>query len=323
VPPAPGLSIDDGGTKGRRLRERIVKGEYPNVLVDDAYRESVCFLCVDKSDDTGAVRKEPCATAFVIGMPLKEIPKGFSSMYRPTDASHTLYLVTARHVLDESRSSGTLFARMNLRSGGVTHCELPQDSWTSHTSSDVAIVPIILPPDARIWYIVPLNFADDVYLEHYRPEPGDEIFFLGLFSKYFGTDEQAEPIVRFGHISLGLKNLTIQPNSVSFPIKTDAYLAETKSWGGESGSPVFHSKWQTSPTVPVSTKNPRLIGLLHGHYNIPKNISDKSTVDLNSGIGVIIPFKYIWQLLNLDAFVKHRERLKKELDSKTPTPTRD
>jgi hypothetical protein len=51
-------------------------------------------------------------------------------------------------------------------------------------------------------------------------------------------------------------SMLLSLNSQSLPTKVDAYLAETKSWGGESGSPVFHCKFQTNPQVRISMANP-------------------------------------------------------------------
>ncbi len=281
---------------------------YPNVIVDDEYRECICFLCVDERDENGVMQKQPRATAFLAAMPI-------------TESAGAFYLVTARHVIDESRQYGQLFARLNLRTGGTVHHPVPQDAWIQHPSTDVAVLSFDCPDGVRVRHLTPVNFADDQYLNWYSPMPGDELFFLGLFAAYSGSNQQAEPIVRFGHVALGLKKIPLTLSSVSQPVHVDAYLAETKSWGGESGSPVFHKNIAgagSSLRIRISMANPRLIGLLHGHYEIPAPTSGGEMVDLNSGIGVVIPTKAIMETLMSPELVEQRERWKKELESKVP-----
>jgi len=293
-----------------KLRERVANGDYPNVLVDNEYRECVCFLCVEEENDSGVKEKQARATGFFVTMPINE-----------KCVAH--YLVTARHVIDESRQDGTLYAKINLVSGAVRYAELPQDAWTCHPSTDVAAIEFKFQDNDRNRFIAAELFADEMYLRFTEVDPGDEVFFIGLFSPY-SPDGQAEPIVRFGHIALGLKKIPITPNSQTSPVRVDAYLTETKSWGGESGSPVFHCKWPNSPVVAISRTNPRLIGLLHGHYDIERESSSGGDrIDLNSGIGIIIPVRAIRETLMDPEFVERREKLRKVIESKIKTPTPD
>jgi hypothetical protein len=288
----------------------LTAAEYPSVLVDDNYRECVCFLCVETRNDYGVMTKEERATAFFISVPID-------------DKASAPYLVTARHVIDESRGHGTLFAKINLTTGGIRYAPVSQDTWFCHDVTDVAVIPFPMGKEDRFRCISSNLFVDENYVQFSGIHPGDEVFFVGLFTPYSG-EIQAEPIARFGHISLGLKRIPIKPNSASKPIKTNAYLVETKSWGGESGSPVFHCKWPYSPRVPISIIDPRLLGLLHGHYEIPtKSSTSSASFDLNSGIGVVIPAQAIHELLMDQGLVAQRTRLKAEIDARLRLPKAD
>lgn len=277
------------------------------MIIDDIFRECVCFLCVEGLNDSGTKEMQERATGFFVGVQV-------------TDEKSVVYLVTARHVIDESRSEGVLYAKMNLVDGGVRYVSVPQDDWTCHLSTDVAVIRFSPSPNDRAKFVRSSAFVDDIYIQNDRIDVGDELFFLGLFSEYAG-DSQAEPIGRFGHVALGLKMIPLKLNSGSTPAKIEAYLAETKSWGGESGSPVFHCKWPTSPRVPMSMSHPRLLGLLHGHFDIGRNYQGLGRLDLNSGIGVVIPAKAIMESLADTDFFAELVELKETQESRRHPPT--
>jgi Trypsin-like peptidase domain len=278
--------------------------------IDEAYRECVCFLCVDARDGD-ILHKKECATGFFVAVPI-------DSQYG------TVYLVTARHVLEESRALGPLFAKINLASGGVQYVPVPQESWSSHESTDVALIRFSKVKDGRYLPLLLSVLADDNYLSSLPVEPGDEIFSIGLFKAYSG-EEQAEPIARCGHVALGLKRIPVKLNSATSPAKVDAYLIETKSWGGESGSPVFHCKWPNSPMMQISSTSPGMIGLLQGHFDLTAKTTKEDTLGVNSGIGIVIPAKAIRDLLNYPSVLQWRVDQKQKIDAGVifPEPNSD
>src|SRR5205823_3354361 len=109
----------------------------------------------------------------------------------------------------------------------------------------------------------------------YKVRVGTDLVMVGLFKTYYGQD-RLQAIVRFARISSMPDEkvpLTLSPNTV--PVMVSAYLAEMLSWGGESGSPVFTyglNALIAPSTVPMSFQNPRLIGLLHGHYEVQERV---------------------------------------------------
>jgi hypothetical protein len=255
------------------------------MLLDEQYRQCVCFLCTERVVDGNRIAQ---GTAFFVGVPFDQ-------------GSDKIYLVTARHNLEESRNAGkALYAKLNIKNGGAEYVAIPQDSWLTHSATDVAVVPFRLEETFDISYIPFERLINDSYLEFDGVDVGDELFFPGLFTPYPGS-EKAEPIVRFGRVALGLKKISVELNSGSFPTVVEAYLAETKSWGGESGSPVFHCKWPFSNRERIvlnDPRSPRLLGLLHGHFDIERTSHKKEhVVNLNSGIGIVIPTKFITELL--------------------------
>lgn len=215
-----------------------------------------------------------------------------------------------------------LYAKVNLRAGGVDYVSVPQDSWCCHSKTDVAAVSFLLKDEYRFNWVKIEAFVDDLYITSDGVDAGDEVFFIGLFAGY-GGDIQAEPIARFGHISLGLRKVPLSLNSVTLPAKKDVYLVETKSWGGESGSPVFHLKWPFSNRIPISMAFPRLLGLLHGHFDLTRQAKSGEEIDLNSGIGIVIPSQAIHECLMESEFVRERESRKQQIESEESAPSLD
>jgi hypothetical protein len=174
---------------------------------------------------------------------------------------------------------------------------------------------------------------------------GHDVFFIGMFSELPGQ-ERVEAIARFGKVALPKTKIriTVIPDSGSL-VEVDACLVESRSWGGESGSPVFlyeeHylkqdffddvglSDVQKSP-VRASQVWPPLLGILHGHYEIPRGVKigiedTGADVSVNSGIAVVIPAHEIYATLMDERLVKDREELKDRLERQarkrgTPKP---
>lgn len=82
------------------------------------------------------------------------------------------------------------------------------------------------------------GFASDRFLQENQIGPGDELFLPGLFSPH-KEESRNIPIIRTGTIAA----MNEEPVPVELPGKIkvlmDAYLAECRSIGGLSGSPVF------------------------------------------------------------------------------------
>ncbi|MFC1908948.1 hypothetical protein ACFLXD_03695 [Chloroflexota bacterium] len=89
-------------------------------------------------------------------------------------------------------------------------------------------------------------------------------------------------------------------------ILADAYLVESRSWGGHSGSPVFIYFPITRKPGVIDFGHQQefaLLGLTQGHFDIPKDviftgdILGTGEVPLNAGIAVVIPAEKIIETL--------------------------
>lgn len=86
----------------------------------------------------------------------------------------------------------------------------------------------------------------------------------------------------------------------------EAYLTEGRSIGGLSGSPVFvrntvQMPAQTAEGTPRSISglgDLHLLGLMHGHWDLPVSLSSSDQVEaVNMGVSIVVPAKKILETL--------------------------
>jgi hypothetical protein len=150
--------------------------------------------------------------------------------------------------------------------------------------------------------IIPTStFLTDEVIKARNIGTGDEVFMTGLFA-YLEETEKNLPIVRMGNIAL----MPDEPIATKFG-KTDAYLIEARSLGGLSGSPAFVHPWQGDRFY--------LLGLMHGHWDTPNEVSEVpvvqdavgNTESVNVGIAIVVPAKKILEVLDHPELVAERE----------------
>jgi hypothetical protein len=151
------------------------------------------------------------------------------------------------------------------------------------------------------------------------------------------------PIVRVGNIAAMTEQKIRSRTFDGDEIDVDGYLVETRSLAGISGSPVFAvldevspnsqrvswsspplTNWsgdQTEPKVLVDavTSIKRqfcLMGLLHGHYDVPASppyISDgKIKRELNLGVAIVVPASKIVEVLYHPTIEEERAKMFRE-----------
>lgn len=292
------------------------------IRVPEEHLKSVVFLCVDKENNEGKTIRTPSATGFYVRVPLSK------------DA-WVVYLVTARHCIDEARQYGKLYVRTNLKTGVYEDAETIPESWHAHPSADVSAIPISsikLPDSVKPQDLDQRSVAIESFVgsrPHYdyeakisnaetiriRPDVGHQVFFVGLFTQHYGRERNL-PIARFGHISRMPAKVKMKlPGNIDF--EGIAYLVECQAWGGNSGAPVFFlypflslDRLKLPSKVGVVTNamllwHCGLLGLVNGHYPVrekAEKTGDISEVemDLNSGIAIVTPAEAIRQLLMED-----------------------
>jgi hypothetical protein len=194
--------------------------------------DSVVFLYDSEDDAKNGVKTG--GSGFLVGV--------YSS---PRNTFH-LYVVTNHHVA----AAGCSVVRMTSRSRDAVIVRVPQDQWIYPAGND----------DPAIWrFKSQIPTYDEEFSYLYADEggfvqevrqfpngceygPGAECFMLGRFVTHDGRQRNL-PTARFGNISMGPREkIQRRPG-----IDVDAFLVETRSQAGYSGSPVFVYKTETTP----------------------------------------------------------------------------
>jgi len=259
------------------------------MVLDKAIRRCVAYLVVDSSNpDTMKAQRRPVGTVFFVSIPLIGDPEKGQA-----------FAVTARHLIDLGRASGALYLRVNSPSGAYVDQRMSPDEWVTHPTNDVAICRVEFEMTEHLG--IPVGWlADEEFVAKAEIGVGDELFFVGLFTVHPGQ-RRNEPVVRFGRIA----RMPEEPvpvklgHGVSGQIET--YLAEVRSWGGHSGSPVFVAAESSRviPQVVMGGHEISLLGLLQGHFDIKEDVEfqgdilGSGRVPVNAGIGIVVPAKAV------------------------------
>lgn len=250
------------------------------------------------------------------------------------------YIITCKHVIDEINGD-TVWVRLNLKEGGSRNIPIPKTSWVFDPENDIAVLCRKIGELFDVCRIIEKDVVtktvleDDTWSHGCKIIPATDTILVGLFTSHYGLKHNI-PIVRIGTIAA-------MPDDL---IHTDtgyvkAYLLETRSIGGLSGSPVFLSsafKWLFLGMMRgrLNTKDPS--DVVHAEImddkELKKNIEQLSpelqkTIlglmqkhflldDINTGIGIVIPAYVIMNFINQSAFVAQREETVKELKKKSP-----
>jgi hypothetical protein len=297
----------------------------------------VVYLCQDRRDEeSGELVRRPVATAFCAAI---QSPEG----------SVVPYFVTARHVIEEAAAEdawgadGSLYIRWNRVDGGFEDAETRLGDWWLSETADVAAIRVRRQGKATEVFLQPIYptmFIDSQYrFTDTSPNlpltqeavdagqvptvsTGDEVFLVGLFEQSPGS--RVFPVARIGHVArMPVDPLTMVRHKGPPPetFQALAYLVETLSWGGSSGSPVFWSQEYTLreladfPGGFIDMKQYMIgfLGLLSAHYDIEKkgritgDILGTVRTDLNSGMAIVTPAHNVLELLERGDVRKERE----------------
>jgi len=240
------------------------------MLIDEQFQRHVGYV-VDGAD--------PAGTVFFVH---ETLGPGYGDVQ---------YAITCRHLIDRFVQAGRAPSLRVNDVNGVCY-DVPTDlkEWIVSDRSDVAVTRIGLPPEFPIW-TCPVAESDPAPLY-----AGHDVFFVGMssLSPGFGS---IQAVVRTGRIARASSEVPIEMAGVQQVVS--AHLVEFRSWGGQSGSPVFFYEENATQRSRIA---PPLLGLLHGQLYNSDSVVDKKDVeiggiDANAGIGVIIPASEIRHVL--------------------------
>jgi len=246
-------------------------------------------------------------------------PEDIANEYRPA------YLVTAAHVIEEVKKNlppGDYRVRIRVNrktEGQDPWIDTPLPSWKTHPDPavDLAVLKIGLDKtlDHFAWPTEGFVSAQSIEDDGRQIELGDELFCAGLFWPHKGERKNI-PIVRMANVAA----LRGEPVLNRDGHLMDAYLVESRSIGGLSGSPVFidvltakaafvgkHAYLKGKDSFKF-----RLIGVMHGHFDWPDVEPDavaddgKEEIGVNMGIAIVVPAEKIMEVL--EQFMKEEEQ---------------
>lgn len=269
------------------------------MLMSKVMTESVCFVCCYNK------RGElvPVGTGFFVGVQ----PVGNESN------SYMGIVVTALHVIngiqDVRRSDNRVFLRVNTQDGGFDHVEIPADEWIkpdpTHPGGIVDAAVCHFPCDNvqkfDFKFLGVEYFSQREVLAGEDIGIGNDVFLAGLFIKHTAT-KRNEPIVRSGTIAAMPETIS----SKSGP--QHAYLVESRSIGGLSGSPVFVEAGLTRHDDAGNLQMRRggrasyLLGVISGHWEAEAEVKEIGEAIrheyVNIGIAIVTPADKVMPLIN-------------------------
>jgi hypothetical protein len=269
----------------------------------------VCFLGVHLTEGKDAGKFLPLGTGYFVMISEGEQDWRF------------LYLVTAKHALDEAiRAKLPLEARLNKRQGGSEYIPLEaEDKWWRSAEADLALIPMVVDAGIFEYEALPLRMlATDEKLSQHAIGLGDDLFSVGLFALRTGKQRNI-PIVRTGIISALPSEKLTEKGKPPY----HAYLSEMRSIAGLSGSPVFVyiDRFRS-----VDSNIPEghdwtffCIGYVRAHWKLDRDIISDDFVSsdvalgfnpgetLNVGIAVVMPSQYVVNMLMHPSLQKMRK----------------
>jgi hypothetical protein len=243
---------------------------------------------------------------------------GFLGIYRHRDLSFA-FLVTADHVL-EMIQSDVFSVRLNRRNGDAESLRLSKTDRIPVLDyrNDIAMVRMQgIHDDYDVQYI---DLNDELRKQELDkvsgPTVGDEVFTIGLYTSHYGQIKNI-PVVRVG-------NIAMIPEE---PVQTqrgfiDAYLVETRSIAGLSGSPVYlnifpilHGKEGVSI---LQNQGHSIIGIMVGYHiistaedqiSVPSTQGGDTVVEYslderNTGFAIVVPIERVYEILKSELVLK-------------------
>ncbi|HLK60047.1 MAG TPA: hypothetical protein VKU00_26035 [Chthonomonadaceae bacterium] len=281
--------------------------------VPEPIRDCACFLCTQRRDNGNPIY-EYRGTAFFVSMPSDEM----------AGVEH-LYLITAKHNIEKAKEKGDLFVRLNKTSGGVEFIKVASEwVYPDNDASDVAILAADFGEEYDFSYLPSEMFVTEDIIAETGIGIGDELVITGLFTERYGEQKNL-PIVRFGNISaMPSEPLRDKDSGLMY----DAYLAEMRSIGGLSGSPVFvilHPGRHVPAGYVVVETTYYLLGLIRGHwdYTTRESVLDYTEDEsrtVNMGIATVSPIQDVLTILDSKELKKERRAADNRLrDKHSPT----
>ena len=288
------------------------------VLIDHSYRRAVASVMMDMPRNGGRVERRAAGTAFFV-------------QYEYAWNASATYAVAPRHVVEAGELHGARGLFLRVADGaGVHDITMPAERWVPHPATDVTVARVEAPSgiDLHAYPQEALTYPKD--RKGLAPVgEGDEVFFVSLFSHLSGQ-EHVLPIIRFGNIAL----MPYEPIKTKISaakgapeVAVTAYLVESRSWGGQSGSPawVYFPASRFVTREEIAGSKPRLLGFVQAHYPIDPDedlffgdLAGTRALEPHAGIAIVVPTESIVEVLMSKKLQDERDALRAEHKARQP-----
>lgn len=255
--------------------------------------------------------KSTVGTGFLISIDVPEVGKNALGNAIGVD-----YLVTAKHMIRQKTSDnqpGPYAKKVNIRFNTLNPIDSSGRRWNSFDIeildergdlmwfvddsdpvADVALVPVFLGESVEYKTIGQESFATKVFVTEHHVNENDEVLFTGLFAGYSGAQENY-PVVRHGRLAL-LPGEDVPIDPAKPDKKSQVYLAEVTSFGGNSGSPVFLRIGALREGLSVN----RTLGYTYHLLGVMRGFFSDEEAKQNTGIALVVPSDKIVEILSSD-----------------------
>lgn len=270
-----------------------------------------CSIYIYKNKEDAENGSQSGGSGFICGVPCPIHDKG---VY--------IYAVTNNHVINNIRATGSdsSFIRVNTRDGQTEIVEISLEAWIAHNDSDdiAACKFDVSGKNVKLSYIVPKDFITEKIITEKHIGIGDEVFLIGRFYGHEGRQTNI-PTARFGNLAMMPK----EPVRHETGLLQESFLVEIRTVSGYSGSPVFlyippmNFRHVGGDEYGNPAPQTYLLGVHWGHLHekarvtnkdgkwmpVDESKEDKWLVNLNSGMGMVVPAWKLQELLNQDELV--------------------
>lgn len=198
-----------------------------------------------------------------------------------------------------------VYLRVNEKNGTASQIKTNTNAWIHHEDPnvDISILPILFGDSADHLLYPESEFLTSELIKKYEIDVGDEVIITGLFTHHHGNNKNL-PIIRIGNIA-AMEGEKIQVEGFLM----DAYLIESRSIGGLSGSPVFTHlgiirKMNGQIQHHIGEEYHHLLGLICGHYDSKTSKNDIFSEDIgenirvNTGIAIVTPISKLVEMFD-------------------------
>lgn len=267
-----------------------------------------------------------------------------------------IYVVTNKHVA----LGGFPVVRLNTLDGKTDVLELDGHDWIPHPDGDdLVVAPLDLPRQKYNYFPISSDlFVDQRHVTSQEIGAGDDTFMVGRFVNHAGQQRNT-PSIRFGSIAM-LPFEKVKLGQEANNHMQEAFLVETRSISGFSGSPVFvyrpsETEIRMPPNEGLDPDDQRVtyttsiddlmghvsfLGIDCGHVQKYERVVNGALtphpqgwkVAGNTGMAIVIPAWRLLQLLNTPELAMQRKQKDKQyqeekeaeeraaLDLETPEP---